>query len=102
MIEETCQGLDPGDDNKLCNMINNKCIDTYKECEDYEGENQKIYESIRPLSDYYKKCVISGNACTAESKACSDFNFALEDSSICQSLTLKDDKKDVFWLIIDV
>ena len=73
--EEFCQMLDPGDEDKICNMNrNNQCISTYNNCEDYtEYIKKDICESIIPLYQQEKKCVFRENKCVTESRTCSDF-----------------------------
>ena len=67
--------LDPGDEDKICNMNrNNQCISTYNNCEDYtEYIKKDICESIIPLYQQEKKCVFRENKCVTESRTCSDF-----------------------------
>ena len=40
-----CEYLDAGDENKKCTYVNNECISTFKNCEDF---NQDICESSIP------------------------------------------------------
>lgn len=46
-----CNLIKLTDEKKACVLWNNECKETYKSCEDYDGENQNICESILPTSE---------------------------------------------------
>ena len=88
---EYCEVLDAGNENKKCTYINNKCISTFKNCEDYY--NQKVCESIIPDGFPEIKCVLERNSCIPKERICSDFKFGLESNSNCMRLKSSDEKK---------
>ena len=89
-----CEILDAGDVNKKCSFVDNKCISTYKKCEDYNENVQKnICESITFSDEPEKKCVFKDNNCVEEQRKCSDFKLGLEPISNCPKLISSDDKK---------
>lgn len=92
---DSCRRLRPVDNNKICSLINNKCVSTYKNCEDYnDGNIQKdICESIIPENYITDKCVFSGNKCNTEQRFCSDFKVGAEPIINCEFLKAKDSKK---------
>ena len=69
---------------KACIFFNSECIETYKTCQDYQGDNinQEICESIYPTSnkegkhylDYESKCIYDTNSkkCKTQIRNCSD------------------------------
>ena len=84
---------------KRCVSINNKCVEQYKKCEDYNGNNNKECESIEPYdenihyTDYQKKCVFENKKCiTKEKTSCSDYKLE-GDKYSCVGIKLKDTKK---------
>ena len=92
--KEYCKYLDAGEDNKVCNIINGKCISTYRDCEDYKEDVKKdICESIIPYSNVEKKCVFSNNECISKERTCSDFRFGLESNSNCELLKAEEENK---------
>jgi hypothetical protein len=94
MKQELCEVLEPGDGGQICNMINNECISTYRDCGEYkENVDQKICESISPQYQPDKKCIFSDNKCISQSRICSDFKFGLEPNSNCGLLTSKEQNK---------
>ena len=63
---------------KRCFYYNNNCIEEYKSCNDYKGNDKNICESILIFDynnkiDVTKKCVYKDNQCIKESKLCSEF-----------------------------
>ena len=64
--------LDAGNDNKIFSMINNECVSTYINCEDYQGNKieKDICESIIPENYIKNKCVFSENKCITEQRVC--------------------------------
>ena len=92
--QDLCEALEPGDGGQICNMINNECISTYRDCGEYkENVDQKICESISPQYQPNKKCIFSENKCISQSRTCSDFKFGLEPNSNCRLLTSKEQNK---------
>ena len=66
--EEECEYLSPRDATKICVLINNQCIEQYKNCADYTGNDENICKSIKPLDeydyiDYSSKCEIENGNC---------------------------------------
>lgn len=94
--QEYCEYLDPGDDNKVCKLINNKCISSYKDCEDYKGNDENICQSITTSFDY--KCIISKNKCIQKPRVCSDFKFGFESNSLCAELSSTDEDRMCFFM----
>lgn len=90
-----CQMLDAGDDNKICSMINDECISTYRNCEDYKGDKieKDICESIIPENYITNKCVFSENKCITEQRVCLDFKIGVESNTNCNLLKSNDDNK---------
>ena len=86
-----CEDLDARNEEKRCTFMNNKCITTFKRCEDYN--NQDICESILPEGFPYVKCVLEGKNCVTKDRLCSDFKFGLEANSNCVKLYSGDEKK---------
>ena len=77
-------------------MINNKCISSYKDCEDYKGNDENICQSITTSFDY--KCIISKNKCIQEPRVCSDFKFGFESNSLCAELSSTDEDRMCFFM----
>ena len=96
--KEICQEFEAGEDNKVCNLINGKCISTYRDCEDYKNDVKKdICESIIPYYYVKNKCVFSNNTCISKERTWSDFKFGLESNSNCELLKAeKENKQCVF------
>ena len=79
---------------QIYNMINNECISTYRDREEYkENVDQKICESISPQYQSDKKCVFTDNKFISQSRTFSDFKFGLEPNSNCRLLTSKEQNK---------
>ena len=93
-----CNLIKLTDEKKACVLWNNDCKETYKSCEDYDGENQNICESILPtyekddiiFIEYDVKCILKDNQCVATDRYCSDFIFPGES---CLELKAKDENK---------
>ena len=86
------------DNSKRCVLVDNKCIEQYKQCENYEGNNREICESIKPYSEYMKstdyssKCVLEEGKCIKKEKnSCSDYKPGDEYS--CIGIQLQDQLK---------
>ena len=47
-MDQICGWLIPTDNSKRCALVNNRCIEQYQKCEDYNGNDKKICESIVP------------------------------------------------------
>ena len=43
-----CEQLYPLNSSKICALVDNKCIEQFAECEDYNGKDKNICESIEP------------------------------------------------------
>ena len=98
-----CGSLKSEDKNKKCSLVNNECISTYEECEEYEGNNQNICESIIPEDFPQYKCVLENSKCIQKERVCSDFKFGSEPNYNCNLLKAIDSsKKNVFFQIINV
>ena len=97
-----CYYLNSGEENKQCTLVNNKCVSSYKSCEDYkENVNQNICESIIPDDDhkFYPKykCIFKDNKCISKERECSDFKVGLESPDNCLQLKSKDEKKRCYF-----
>lgn len=62
----------PVDKNKICvfDEINNKCLEQYKKCEKYTGNNLDECEKINIYNG--KKCVFESGICKSKNKKCSE------------------------------
>ena len=85
-----CEILDAGNENKKFTYVNNKCISTFKKCEDYNHQNN--CESIIPGGFPEIKCVLEGNSSIPKYRISSDYKFRLEAKSNCISLKPSDEK----------
>lgn len=88
-----CGSLKSEDKNKKCSLVNNECISTYEECEEYEGNNQNICESIIPEDFPQYKCVLENSKCIQKERVCSDFKFGSEPNYNCNLLKAIDSSK---------
>jgi hypothetical protein len=73
---DNCENLKPNDNNKICFLYNDKCIESYSQCEDYNQNVQKeACESIIPQNYNSSKCIFdeNNNKCITEMKTCSSF-----------------------------
>ena len=80
-----CSLTAASNDKKRCVYTENKCVEQYKTCEDYEASENVLdkatCESILIADDNLNKCVFTAGAngakgtCEKTRKSCSDFNF---------------------------
>ena len=90
---EFCNYLRAEDPNKKCTLINNKCISSYNDCEDYTGNDNNSCESIIPSGYPEFKCVFEKNKCITKERVCSDFKIGSESISNCFQLKANDERK---------
>ena len=64
------------DENKYCRFINNKCVEYYKQCSNYEGSDESICNSI--ITENGGKCEYKNNACVDKTLSCSDYTSILD------------------------
>lgn len=86
---------------KTCVIYKGECLETYKTCENYKGNDQKICESIYPT--YYKddtywieydsKCILNNKKCEKSERFCSEFIY---NGKYCDDLKTKDENKICF------
>ena len=97
---------------KICVLYNNKCVETFKACEDYKGNNHNICESIISISykdefyfiRYSEKCIYEDNICKTKLKNCDEFIFMKElslkeNEEIYEDLNTTDKNKKCFSYI---
>ena len=90
----SCKDINTGDESKKCSFYNNKCVNTYKSCEDYKDNIQKdICESITIENYPDKKCIFENNKCIEKERTCSEFKTGKEAISNCHSLHPNDANK---------
>ena len=98
--EVECSTYKASSDDKTCNIVNGKCIETLtlNYCSDYKGTNKEECESIQPhyndginnaLVDSSSKCVFATEGCIKESKKCGEAKTELE----CIYIIPSDNKK---------
>ena len=88
-----CESLSASDESKICALVNNKCIEQFADCEDYEGKDKDICESILPSPEEGMKCVLEGDKCISKKKtSCSDYILGL-DREYCSYIVLEDSAK---------
>ena len=68
--QEQCTKAKPTDSKRECIYHNSKCIENYKACEDYEGNNKLICENIVQFNG--KKCVFDSVKCKSYQKICEE------------------------------
>ena len=75
-LEEICEVLEVTDPSKECIAYKDKCIESYRECEDYnENVEKEKCEAIIPEEYDEKKCVFRNNKCVSENRSCSSFKL---------------------------
>ena len=67
---EECKIAKPIDDKKECVYYGGTCIEQYKKCEDYTGNNLQTCESIALYNG--KKCVLDSTGCKSYNKICTE------------------------------
>ena len=92
--DEYCNEIKLPNKNKTCRYLAEGCIETYKQCEFYNGTNQQECESIAPDNYIKIKCVFSEGKCKSEKRtSCSD-DYALRGygsyMDICNSIEPND------------
>ena len=99
--KDTCNSHSPLDEKKMCVFVDNKCIEEYKSCEDYDGEETKskdVCESIILFNtdlniDYTKQCVFNEDTCEEKNlNECSDY-ISGKNKLYCTSINLSKDKR---------
>ena len=91
-----CENIELTDNEKHCVLINNECLEKYKECELYIGQIKSECENNIPKYDIFtKKCVFNeqDNSCTTQSKICSDYDF-----DNCGKYPPLDGTKQCLWI----
>ena len=92
-----CENIKLQDSKKACIYSNNKCIETFKTCEYYEGNEKDICESIIPRNyrSYTHKCVYEDNKCTTKNILCFELKDIVEYKleRICEDLEVTDPNK---------
>ena len=68
--QDQCANAKPSDDKKECIFYNGNCIENYKTCEDYQGNNKLICERIFQFNG--KKCVFDSAKCKSYKKICEE------------------------------
>lgn len=68
--EEQCKNIKPSDSKKECIYYDGNCIENYKTCEDYEGNNKLICERIYQFNG--KKCLFDSAKCKSYQKICEE------------------------------
>ena len=93
--EEYCININLSDSNLKCAFINNICIEQYKQCTDYSGNEKNVCESIVVKNNPYKKCtLVHDQDCQERFKQCSEYTgnsarectyyyFPLDTNKIC-------------------
>ena len=67
---EQCNKAKPIDSKRECIYHDSRCIENYKTCEDYEGNNKLICEKIVQFNG--KKCVFDSVKCKSYQKICEE------------------------------
>lgn len=65
--ENRCEPIILDETNKYCLLLNNSCIEQYKKCENYKGNNKTECESIFP-SNRSDICLFINNECIQKKK----------------------------------
>lgn len=86
-----CENTVPKELNKKCSYVNNKCISTYRNCEDYDGKDQKTCESISPEDFLSYKCMLEGKKCVQKERLCNE--LILPSTYDCQNAPVSDSSK---------
>ena len=99
--DEYCNEIKLPNKNKTCRYLAEGCIETYKQCEFYNGTNQQECESIAPDNYIKIKCVFSEGKCKSEKRtSCSD-DYALRGygsyMDICNSIEPNDKDKYCYF-----
>ena len=100
--KEACSMIQLKDENKICVLLADKCIETYKTCGDYKGDNEDICKSIIPTYEkdgFYNidnelKCSLINNTCVSTERYCSEYIF--NNRKYCDYLKTKDENKICF------
>ena len=94
---EICSELSTEVSSKSCIFYNNKCLETYTNCEDYnEAVNKDICESIIPKNYINTKCVYSNGECVEQRKKCDEYNINLLINK-CENISPGFTKKCVYF-----
>lgn len=99
--EENCWDLEAKTKGKSCIIEDGTCVEKYKFCEDYTGDNidENVCETIKPYIqdknniDYNHKCVKEDNKCITKQKECSDYDPSKETSDYCTKITFEENNK---------
>ena len=99
--DEFCSQIILPNRNKTCRYLAEGCIETYKQCEFYNGTNQQECESIAPDNYIQIKCVFSEGKCKSEKRtSCSD-DYALRGygsyGEICRNIQPNDKDKYCYF-----
>ena len=72
--EKYCTNIYLTDSTLKCAYINNKCIEQYKQCSDYNGNEKNICESIVVQNNPYRKCILLHDQyCQENDRECSEY-----------------------------
>lgn len=99
--KDMCNSHSPLDEKKMCVFVDNKCIEEYKSCEHYDGEetkNKDVCESIILFNadlniDYTKQCVFNEDTCEEKNlNECFDY-IPGKNKLYCTNIKLSKDKR---------
>ena len=99
----TCKSHRPENYAKICVFSEDKCIEQYKLCEDYDKEISKTKEACENIKPYYSeysdsedigsRCVFNGTNCIKKKKNCSEMTNKYQ----CSEHTLDDTNKKCIY-----
>ena len=97
-LQDSCEQIKLSDEKKYCKYLYDEgCIETYRECELYNGTNQQECELIAPENYTKIKCVFSEGKCKSVERTSCTEDYTLRGLGsyyeICQSIQPKDKNK---------
>ena len=94
--KDSCQSLNPEDNNKKCSLINEFCKVSYSKCEHYVSDyiQQNICTSIIPNDPIYK-CIVENNKCVSKIRGPDELLEGTE-KNVCEKLEAGENRRYLF------